>query len=94
MKRYNTSQQIVREIDKAKEQFSKLIDQALVQENMGRESEAKSLRVKARQIKDNRLDMLKAKLAEFQTDLLPGVITDGDRSIPASSKKPKRKMLL
>jgi len=35
--------------------------------------------------------MLKEKLAEFNTELLPGVIKDGDRSIPASVHKPKPK---
>jgi L-lactate utilization protein LutB len=90
-KRFTSAQQISAEIDKRKKEFNHLLDLAQVQEGLNRHEDAKKLRVKARQIKDNQLDMLKEKLAEFNTELLPGVIKDGDRSIPASSHKPKPK---
>jgi hypothetical protein len=45
--------------------------------------QAKKKRQAAGRIEERTLSKLKEKLAEWQTDLLPGVITDGDRSIPA-----------
>ena len=93
MKRYENEVQITRDIDKAKADFDRLVQMAEVQEGLGRYEEAKKLRTKARNIKDSRLDALKNKLAEFQTGLLPGVITDGDLSIPRSSRKPGKKRM-
>ena len=91
MKRYKSANQIRDSIDEAKKKFDHLLELASVQEGLGHDMEAKKLRISARRIKDNKLDVLKEKLAEFCTDLLPGVITDGDRSIPVSTRKTKPK---
>jgi hypothetical protein len=88
-KRYHSVTQIKTAIDKAKVRFEKKLATAIVHELAGRPIDAKKRRIEARRIKDNQLDILKQKLSEFCTELLPGVITDGDRSIPASSRKPK-----
>ena len=91
MKRYKSANAIRDAIDEAKAKFDLLIERSEVQEGLGKDMEAKKLRIFARRIKDNKLDVLKEKLAEFCTDLLPGVITDGDRSIPVSTRKTKPK---
>ena len=92
-KRFNTANEIRDAIDAAKKKFNHLLDLAESAEALGKTIEARNNRIKARQIKDNQLDILKNKLAEFCTDLLPGVCPDGDRSIPRSSKQSKRKRM-
>ena len=97
-KRFNTAQAITREIDLYKDKAAKFLGraEALDQEARGyiesgrnlqlaedRQLEAKRYRKKVYNIEVHRLPFLARKLAAFQTELLPGVITDGDRSVSA-----------
>jgi len=97
MKRYETSQQIIRDIEKAKvdaDQLEKLADsmeeegkRLLLIPNMVEDGKYKiktvhAYRTRAKNIRTSRLDFLKKKLAEFQTLLLPNIGIE-DTSISA-----------
>ena len=101
--RYNTANDIRDKIDKYKAKAQKLMDSAAAMDLKATEffkagtefaedaawhrEQAKKKRKQAARIRDNTLETLKAKMAEFQTMIMPGIITDGDRSIPVSSRK-------
>lgn len=97
-KRYLTANQIRDEIDKYKEKHRRFLEQAeglelsadeFARTENGAEDaaykreQAKKCRRSAQRIMEDRIPKLKQKLAEFATELLPGIITDGDRSIQA-----------
>lgn len=97
-KRYLTANQIRDDIDRYKkkaldlevqatgmEQHAKRLSGTIraVEECRWLEDQARKARRAANRIYKNRLPALKQKLAEWSTELLPGVITDGDRSIQA-----------
>lgn len=96
-KRYRSAQDITREIDLYKQKLQRLLDRAssfdlqadelfkagpgLHEDATYHREQAKKMRRSAFRIEKIRLPFLSQKLAEFQTELLPGVITDGDMSI-------------
>lgn len=96
-KRYFTPNQIRDEIDRYIDKMRKCEDSAQAYEHKARqfkeagdwiqaefdEKQAEIYRKKAKRIKDVRLVHLKQKLAEMNTELLPGVISDKDRSVQA-----------
>lgn len=98
-KRFLTANQIRDEIDKYKEKAERLRQSAEAYELKAKElrkagpsleedakcaeEQAKKNWASIKRIKESRLPKLKEKLAEWSTELLPGVIADGDRSIQA-----------
>jgi hypothetical protein len=96
-KRFLTAQSITREIDLYKLKLQRLLDRAssfdmqaddlfksgLTEDATYHREQAKKMRRAAFRIEKKRLPFLARKLAAFNTELLPGVITDGDRSVSA-----------
>jgi len=101
--RYNTSNDIRDRIDLYKDKMQKLLNSAAAldmkaaeffkagptfrEDAIWHQEEAKKKRKQAGRIRDNTLGTLKSKMAEFQTEIMPDIITDGDRSIPVSCRK-------
>ena len=96
-KRYQTCNEIRDEIERYQQKALRFVQQAEALELSAKElaksalhgeaaaynrTQAAKARRSAQRIHDKRLPLLKQKLAEWNTELLPGVITDGDRSIP------------
>lgn len=97
-KRYLTANQIREDIDKYKAKALRLVQQAEGLELHAKEldknplaketaawnrSQALKARKAAHRIHESKLKQLKEKLAEWQTDLLPGVLDKLDRSVQA-----------
>lgn len=100
-RRFETSQQIEDEIEACKERArhkmrvahtldmeADVLFQHHEESELGvfKREQAKKVRHQAYRIENVRIPKLSQKLAEFKTDLLPGVITNGDRSIPRKIK--------
>jgi len=101
-KRFLTAQQISREIDECKLKLQRLLDRAssydlqadtlfkagpgLKEDAVYHREQAKKMRRSAFRIEKKRLPFLARKLAAFNTELLPGVIQDGDRSVSAKEE--------
>lgn len=88
MKRYETSQQILRDIDKAKSDADELekiansleaeAQRLFLIENMAEDAkyklkEVRAYRTRAANLRTRRIEHLKEKLAEFMTMVLPGI---------------------
>lgn len=102
VRRFDTSQQIEDEIDLARKHIDHKLAVAQAydieadnlfkvghpfsEDAVFKREQAKVLRRQAYRIETKRIPKLREKLAEFKTELLPGVITDGDRSLPRKLK--------
>lgn len=96
-KRYETANQIRDEIDACKERVRHKLAAAEAydieasnlfkaghpyeEDAAFKREQGKVLRRQAHRIETKRIPKLSEKLAEFNTELLPGVIPDGDRSV-------------
>lgn len=97
-KRYLTANQIRDEIDQFKQKALRSVQEAeglelsardmaaypnMKEDMVWRLEQAKKARRRAQRINDIKLPKLKQKLAEWQTEIMPSIITDGDRRVSA-----------
>lgn len=87
IQRYKTKAQSLMDsaatLDVKADQLYKTNDPTLAEDASFAREQAKKRRHSAQRIFEKRIPYLKQKLAEWQTDTLPGIIKNGDRSVQA-----------